>query len=147
LYDKRDDFNFAIVDFRKYVATSHYHLHMAYIHVSLNGFDIQGRALHTISCWVEVDYWHTNWCSGISTVSFDASAFHKFYGRYSDLIYNFKLSMSHMLSDIFHTNSLIVLGELTLTAGNVAFMIMKLGSWDGDSEWDLLSCHDLEGWW
>jgi hypothetical protein len=33
------------------------------------------------------------------------SAFRKFYGRYNDLIYNYKLSLSHMLSDIFHTNS------------------------------------------
>jgi hypothetical protein len=29
------------------------------------------------------------------------SAFRKFYGRYNDLIYNYKLSLSHMLSDIF----------------------------------------------
>jgi hypothetical protein len=33
------------------------------------------------------------------------SAFCKFYDRYNDLIYNNKLSLSHMLSDIFHTNS------------------------------------------
>jgi hypothetical protein len=33
------------------------------------------------------------------------SAFSKFYGRYNDLIYNYKLSLSHMLSDIFHTYS------------------------------------------
>jgi hypothetical protein len=31
---KRDDFNFAIVNFLHYATTSHYHLHMAYI--SLN---------------------------------------------------------------------------------------------------------------
>jgi hypothetical protein len=29
------------------------------------------------------------------------SAFLKFYGRYNDLIHNYKLSLSHMLSDIF----------------------------------------------
>jgi hypothetical protein len=33
------------------------------------------------------------------------SAFRKCYGRYNDLIDNYKLSLSHMLSDIFHTNS------------------------------------------
>jgi hypothetical protein len=33
------------------------------------------------------------------------TAFRKFYGRYNDPIYNYKLSSSHMLSDIFHTNS------------------------------------------
>jgi hypothetical protein len=40
--------------------TSHYHLHMVYI--SLNWFDMQGPALHTISFWVGVDYWQTSWC-------------------------------------------------------------------------------------
>jgi hypothetical protein len=33
------------------------------------------------------------------------SAFCKFYGRYNDLIHNYKLSLSHMLSDILHSNS------------------------------------------
>jgi hypothetical protein len=33
------------------------------------------------------------------------SAFRKFYGRYNDLIQNYKLSLSHMLSDIFHSNN------------------------------------------
>jgi hypothetical protein len=33
------------------------------------------------------------------------SAFRKFYGRYNDLIHNYQLSLSHMLSDIFHSNS------------------------------------------
>jgi hypothetical protein len=33
------------------------------------------------------------------------SAFRKFYVRYNDLILNYKLSLSHMLSDIFQTNS------------------------------------------
>jgi hypothetical protein len=33
------------------------------------------------------------------------SAFRKFYGCYNYLIYNYKLSLSHMLFDIFHTNS------------------------------------------
>jgi hypothetical protein len=31
-------------------------------------------------------------------------AFHKFYGRYNDLIQNYKLSLNHLVSDIFHTN-------------------------------------------
>jgi hypothetical protein len=33
------------------------------------------------------------------------SAFHKFHCRYNDLIHYYKLSLSHLLSDIFHTNS------------------------------------------
>jgi hypothetical protein len=32
------------------------------------------------------------------------SAFRKFYGRYNNLLDNYKLSLSHMLSDIFYTN-------------------------------------------
>jgi hypothetical protein len=43
------------------------------------------------------------------------SAFRKFYGCYNDLIQNYKLSLSHMLSDIFHTNCETVLSTLTLT--------------------------------
>jgi hypothetical protein len=54
-------------------------------------------------------------------------AFRKFYGRYNDLIYNYILSLSPMLSDIFHTNSLTVLDTLTLTEDNSALMIMELG--------------------
>jgi hypothetical protein len=46
MYDKQDDFNFAIAH-NIYVATFHYHLHMVYI--SLNGFDMQGPVLHTIT--------------------------------------------------------------------------------------------------
>jgi hypothetical protein len=58
------------------------------------------------------------------------SAFRKFYDRYNDLIYmyNYKLSLSHMLSDIFHGNSYAVLGTLTLAEDNSTFMIMELGS-------------------
>ena len=61
LYDKRDDFSFTIVNFPYiYIATSHYHLHTGYTY--LNWFDMQGSVLHTISFWVEVDYWQTSWC-------------------------------------------------------------------------------------
>jgi hypothetical protein len=56
------------------------------------------------------------------------SAFCKFCGRYNDRMYNYKLSLSHMLSDIFHTNSWTVLGTLPLIADNSAFMIVELGS-------------------
>jgi hypothetical protein len=57
------------------------------------------------------------------------SAFRKFYGRYNDLIQNYKLSLSYMLSDIFHTNSRPYMAYwLWQTAENSAFMIMELGS-------------------
>jgi hypothetical protein len=58
------------------------------------------------------------------------SAFRKFYGRYNDIIYDYKHSLSHMLSDIFHTNTLhTVCCTMTLKGDNPAFMIMKLDSW------------------
>jgi hypothetical protein len=31
------------------------------------------------------------------------SSFRKFYGRYNDLVCNYKLSLAHMLNDLFHT--------------------------------------------
>jgi hypothetical protein len=31
------------------------------------------------------------------------SSFHKFYGRYNDLVCDYKLSLAHMLDDLFHT--------------------------------------------
>ena len=31
------------------------------------------------------------------------SSFRKFYGRYNDLVCDYKLSLSHMLTDLFHT--------------------------------------------
>jgi hypothetical protein len=43
-------------------------------------------------------------CSGLLHLHL-MSAFCKFYGRYNNLIYNNKLSLCHMFSDIFHTNS------------------------------------------
>jgi hypothetical protein len=30
-------------------------------------------------------------------------SFHRFYGRYNDLVYDYKLSLAHMLNDLFHT--------------------------------------------
>jgi hypothetical protein len=56
------------------------------------------------------------------------SVFRKFYGRHNDLICDYKLSLSHMLCDIFHTNGCAVLGALALTADDYAFMVMELGS-------------------
>jgi hypothetical protein len=43
------------------------------------------------------------------------SAFCKFYGRYNDLIQNYKLALIQMLPDIFPTNSYTILGTLALT--------------------------------
>jgi hypothetical protein len=31
------------------------------------------------------------------------SSFHKFYGRYNDIVCDYKSSLAHMLNDLFHT--------------------------------------------
>jgi hypothetical protein len=56
------------------------------------------------------------------------SVFHKFYDRYNDLIYNYKLSLICMSSDIFHTNGKTLLGTITLNADHYAFIVKNLGS-------------------
>jgi hypothetical protein len=61
-----------------YEATSHYHLQTGY--TSLNWFNMQGPAVHTISFWVGLQGF---------LQSRLMSAFRKFYGRYNDLIYNY----------------------------------------------------------
>jgi hypothetical protein len=32
------------------------------------------------------------------------SSFRKFYGHYNDFVCDYKLSLAHMLNDLFHTN-------------------------------------------
>jgi hypothetical protein len=90
---------------------------------------MQGSALHTINflSWGRL-LTDKLMLRGFLLSSSLMSAFCKFYGRYIDLIYNYKLSLSHTLSDIFHTNSQTIFGTLTSTADNSAFMIMELGS-------------------
>jgi hypothetical protein len=103
LYDKRDDFNIAIVNFP--YTCSNIPLSSAYgVYISqlnryaracsiYNQFSSRGRLL----------------TDKVIIQGFLQSrlmlAFRKFYGRYYDLIHNYKLSLSHMLSDIFHSNS------------------------------------------
>jgi hypothetical protein len=50
---------------------------------------------------------------------------------YSILYSNYKLSLSHMLSDMFYTNSYTVLGLLTLTANNSEFHYHGTGLTEG----------------
>jgi hypothetical protein len=66
-----------------------------------------GTCIHCIhGClWVGLVYIVSMGVCGTCIYIYLMSAFCKVYGRYNDLIYNYKLSLSHMLSDIFHTNS------------------------------------------
>jgi hypothetical protein len=53
------------------------------------------------------------------------SVFCKFSGSCNNLVYNYKLSLGQMLYDVFHTASEVVLGTLTLTADNSAYIFKK----------------------
>jgi hypothetical protein len=101
LYNKRDDFNFAIVNFPN--ICSNIPLSPAY---GVYTFQLirYARACSTYDQFLNRDRLLTDKLMlQIFLLSTLMSAFRKFYGRYNDLIY--KLSLSHMLSDIFHTNS------------------------------------------
>jgi hypothetical protein len=41
----------------------------------------------------------------------------KFYGRYNDLVCDYKVSVAHMLDDLFHTLFKTVISILALTTG------------------------------
>ena len=56
------------------------------------------------------------------------SSFRKFYGRYNDLVCDYKLSLSHMLTDLFHTLCLTVIFVLDLTTGYTVYYVSTTGS-------------------
>jgi hypothetical protein len=56
------------------------------------------------------------------------SSFCKFYGRYNDLFCDFKLSLAHMLNDLFHTLCKTVMSILALTTGNPVYIISTEGA-------------------
>jgi hypothetical protein len=69
---------------------------MVYIYRSL--FNMQEIARHTISLWQSTDKQVD--VTGVFQLSRLQAAFHKFYGRYNDLICPYNLSLGHMLSDV-----------------------------------------------
>jgi hypothetical protein len=56
------------------------------------------------------------------------SSFCKFYGRYNDLVCDYKLSQAHMLNDLLHTICWTVISTLTLTTGNPENLISTKGA-------------------
>jgi hypothetical protein len=102
LYDKRDDFSFTIVNF-PYICINI--LSPAY-GVYISQLIRYARACSTYDQVLNRSRLLTDklMLQGFLQSRL-LSAFRKFYGRYNDLIYNYKFSLSHMLSDIFHTNS------------------------------------------
>ena len=103
LHDKRDDFSFTIVNFP--YKGSNIPLSPAY-GVYISQLIRYARASSTYNQFLSRSRLLTDklMLQGFLQSRL-MSAFRKFYGRYNDLIYNYKLSLSHMLSDIFHTNS------------------------------------------
>jgi hypothetical protein len=57
------------------------------------------------------------------------SSFRKFYGHYNDLVWGYKLSLAHMLNDLFHTICYTVISILDLTTGNPVYLILTKGAW------------------
>jgi hypothetical protein len=53
------------------------------------------------------------------------AAFRKLYGHYNDLICPYNHSLSHMLSEMFHTNRKAVLDTLILTTVHSVYLIWK----------------------
>jgi hypothetical protein len=101
LYDKRDDFNFSIVNFpylcSNIPASPAYGVYIATYSICKCLLDIRSVFSSRQSIDRQVDV------TGVSTVSFTGN-FPQLYGRYNDLICPYNLSLGHMLSDMFHTN-------------------------------------------
>ena len=101
LYDKRDDFNFAIVNFP--FLCSNIPLSPAY------GVYISQLIRYARACYAYEDFLKRGqlltkklMLQGYNESRLKSS-FRKFYGRYNDLVCEYKLSLSHILTDLFHT--------------------------------------------
>jgi hypothetical protein len=101
LYDKRDDFDFAIVNFPflssniplspAYSVYISHLIRYARAYFAYEDFSNRGKLL-TKKLMLQG---HNE--------SRLKSSFRKFYGRYNDLVCDYKLSLAHMLNDLFHT--------------------------------------------
>ena len=56
------------------------------------------------------------------------SSFCKFFDRYNDLVCDYKLSLAHVLKDMFHTICYTVISILALTTGNPVYLISTKGA-------------------
>ena len=103
LYDKRDDFDFAIVNFR--LLCSNVPLSPAY-GVYVSQLIRYARACHAYEDFLKRGQLLTKklMMQGYNESRLKSS-FRKFYGRYDDLVCDYKLhvSLSRMLTDLFHT--------------------------------------------
>jgi hypothetical protein len=102
LYDKRDNFNFSVVNF-PYLC-SNIPVSPAY-DVYISQLIRYARACSTYDQVLVRSSLLTN---KLMLLGFQLNrlqaAFRKFYGRYRGLVCSYNLSLGHMLSDMFHTN-------------------------------------------
>ena len=101
LYDQRDDFAFAIVNIP--FLYSNVPLSPAY-GVYVSQLIRYARACHAYDDFLKRGQLLTKMLmmQGYNESRLKSS-FRKFYGRYNDLVCDYKLSPSHMLTDLFHT--------------------------------------------
>jgi hypothetical protein len=101
LYDKRDNFDFAIVNFP--FLGSNITLSPAY------GMHISQLIRYAKACFVHEDF--SKRCKlltkklmlkGYNECIFKSS-FRKFFGRFNDLVFDYKITLEHMRNDLFHT--------------------------------------------
>jgi hypothetical protein len=115
LYDKWDDFNFSIVNF-PYLHVCTYYSSFTCVWCIYIAVIRYARACSTCNHFlVRGSLLTNNLMSRGCQLSRLQAAFHKFYGRYNDLICPDNLSLGHMLCDVFHTNRQAVLDTLILT--------------------------------
>jgi hypothetical protein len=126
LYGKRDDFDFAIVNVP--FLCSNIPLSPAY------DVYISRLIRYARSCFVYEDVSKrgkllTNklMLQGCNESRLKSS-FRKFYGRYNDLVCDYKLSLAHMLKDLLHTICSTVISILALTTGNPVYIISTKGT-------------------
>jgi hypothetical protein len=102
LYDKRDYFDFAIVNFPS--LCSNIPLSPAY------GVYVSQLIRYARACFAYLYGLFKTRQTAYKKLMLQGynesrlkSSFCKFYGRYNDLVCDYKLSLSHMLKDLFHT--------------------------------------------
>jgi hypothetical protein len=101
LYDKRDDFDFAVVNFP--FLCGNISLSPAY------GVYVSQLVRYARACFAYEDFSKRDklLAKKLMLQGYDESrlesSFRKFYGRYNDLVCDCRLSLAHVLDDLFHT--------------------------------------------
>jgi hypothetical protein len=104
LFDKRDDFDFPIVNFPFLCSNTHYIPLLPANDVYISQLIRYARACFAYEDFSKRGKLLTNklMLQGYNEFRLKSS-FHKFYGRCNDLVYGYKLALNQMLNDFFHT--------------------------------------------